>query len=555
MKSIPVVYKTFCDAPPKGYWDHAILTEIIFDDVRLKKYGIKIEERATIEGLEGAIVVIPGRYHSGLVGELNSFISRLSWVVLIITGDEEAVFPIDEVAHGNIRIWAMSPHQGRYKNIDRMIPNGYAPGTFKELKEIGRGKREYTWSFSGQNTHSRRAQLVDSMRPYEENTVHKTYIHETEGFTQGLPHNEFMRLLSRTKTAPCPSGAVVQDSFRAYEALEAGCAVLLDKNSPNGVSSQNYFDMLFGEHPFVQIEDWNTAFGYAVNYGDRYPEVNNIHFSWWQGYKRELSRCLAKDLQTLGAYEKVDSWTNVESITVLIPTSPIPSHPSTDIIEETIRTVRERLSDVEIVVMFDGVREEQQGRKADYETYKQRMLWKINFEYENVTPIVFDEHLHQAEMTRRALELVDTDIVMFVEHDTPICENIPFSQIITTLKSGHIDLLRLNHEALILPDHEHLMYGRTKIGWLPVVQTAQWSQRPHLARTEFYKRILHENFSESSRTMIEDVMHGVVAEGYKMRGRGAWNDYKLAIYAPDGDMKRSYHLDGRGGESKYSMKK
>jgi hypothetical protein len=80
----------------------------------------------------------------------------------------------------------------------------------------------------------------------------------------------------------------------------------------------------------------------------------------------------------------------------------------------------------------------------------------------------------------------------------------------------------------------------------PLLRTAQYSQRPHLASTDLYRRMLTDCFSPQSKAFIEDRMHSVVYEAYRLRGKAGWNDWKLWLYAPAGDMKRSYHTDGRG---------
>ena len=54
--------------------------------------------------------------------------------------------------------------------------------------------------------------------------------------------------------------------------------------------------------------------------------------------------------------------------------------------------------------------------------------------------------------------------------------------------------------------------------------------------------------------MIKDKMHGIVIDDYNKAGRVGWNLHKIAIYAPGDNIKRSYHLDGRGTEAKYDMK-
>ena len=131
------------------------------------------------------------------------------------------------------------------------------------------------------------------------------------------------------------------------------------------------------------------------------------------------------------------------------------------------------------------------------------------------------------------------------------------------METGEADIIRFHHEELCLPDHEHMMIDHydvqheTKSGErVSMRRTAQWSQRPHLARVSFYERILQQHFHPDSRTMIEDVMHGVVHQEFERAGVNGWYNYRLWIYCPETDklgIKRSYHTDGRGADSKYEM--
>ena len=66
-------------------------------------------------------------------------------------------------------------------------------------------------------------------------------------------------------------------------------------------------------------------------------------------------------------------------ITIVVVTSVLPSHPSTDIIDETIKSIRFHFPDNEIIMQIDGLRREQNHRKADYDEYKNRILKFIHF--------------------------------------------------------------------------------------------------------------------------------------------------------------------------------
>lgn len=237
-------------------------------------------------------------------------------------------------------------------------------------------------------------------------------------------------------------------------------------------------------------------------------------------------------------------------ITVLICTSPIPSHPDTRIIDETISTVRTHLPDSEIILMIDGVREEQEEFRKNYQEYIRRVLWKSNNEWTSVTPLLFEEHQHQALMTRKALTIVKTPLILFVEHDTPLTPDrqIPFSILAGAILTGKANVIRLHHEALVLEVHRYLMIGEPEDGlWA----TYQWSQRPHLASTEFYKSMFEEYFPPTAKTMIEDNIYGKLEEAYRHQGKAGWNRFKVWLFYPDGDIKRSYHTDGREGQPKF----
>jgi hypothetical protein len=113
-----------------------------------------------------------------------------------------------------------------------------------------------------------------------------------------------------------------------------------------------------------------------------------------------------------------------------------------------------------------------------------------------------------------------------------------------------LDVVRFHHESHILDDHQHLMLDETPNvlgGLLPVYRTSQWSQRPHVARVDYYTRIIDTYFPKTCNTMIEDKMHSVCQDR-------AWQANRLAVYAPGPNIKRSLHTDGRGDDPKFDMR-
>ncbi|MFG1794149.1 hypothetical protein [Nocardia sp. NPDC049149] len=242
-------------------------------------------------------------------------------------------------------------------------------------------------------------------------------------------------------------------------------------------------------------------------------------------------------------------------ITVVVTTSPIPSQPSTRIIDETIASVRHHLPDSEIILCHDGVRPEQEARRGAYELYMQRVLWKADHEWGNVLPLIFDEHLHQAVCTKRALEQVRTPLILFVEGDTPLCADreIPWTEISDVILAGDANLVRFSHEASVLDVHRHLALDSEpqKVRGVPMTRTIQWSSRPHLASAAWYRELLDRWFPNDEKNFIEETVYGRLVSAYERDGDMGWLNWRTFIYTPEGDIKRSYHSDGRAGESNF----
>jgi len=237
-------------------------------------------------------------------------------------------------------------------------------------------------------------------------------------------------------------------------------------------------------------------------------------------------------------------------ITVVTPVSPIKSHPDTTILEETITSVRALLPSAEIFLTFDGIRDEQTSRKADYDEFIHRTLWLADHVWGNVVPFLFDEHEHQSGMMRHIIDKIDTSLLLYVEQDTPIVTDEPIDMpaIEQMILDGESNLVRLYHEGVMPAEHMHLMHGRSN----QFIETSQWSQRPHVASTAYYRRILNSHFTAGSKCFIEDRMYGILEEAERIDGYQGWVQHRIHIYDPgNGNMKRSYHTDGRAGESKF----
>lgn len=229
----------------------------------------------------------------------------------------------------------------------------------------------------------------------------------------------------------------------------------------------------------------------------------------------------------------------MNAITVFIPVCAMPSHPSTEVLDETITSIRERLPDSEIILGFDGLSPTLMHLKTAYEEYKMIMLRHCNLKIKNILPLVFDQHMHQSLMLKEALKSIRTPLLLWSEQDTPLYNHIPFSELAEVVKTGYANSIRFYHEASVHPEHAYLMLDQEPIEILgqPLIRTRQWSGRPHLASTQFYRQIVAKYWTDKPE-FIEHRMYGIAVDGN-------FDEFRLHLYAPEGTYVRHKHTDGR----------
>ena len=254
-------------------WDYGLLKQFF------NKNKIKPDRVTTLPNVDRAFVVIPGPQNIDYEDQISEELNKINRVVLFITGDESATFKVDKIKHDNIEIWIQYPHRkhSQYNKLALGVPQ-HLSNNLPEYQD-----KSYDVFFSGQITHQRRQELATVMPD-----IPNSFYNPTNGFAEGLSPKRYYDKMFLSKIVPCPSGAMVIDSFRFYEAIEMLCLPVGDKLDSK-MQRTDFFNFLFqGEHSIKTVENWQ-------NLPDLLPELlNNYTFEmhqvvcWWIKYKRDL---------------------------------------------------------------------------------------------------------------------------------------------------------------------------------------------------------------------------------------------------------------------------
>jgi hypothetical protein len=222
-------------------------------------------------------------------------------------------------------------------------------------------------------------------------------------------------------------------------------------------------------------------------------------------------------------------------VTVLVPTSVIPRHPDTSILDDTLASIRFWFPTSWIIIMADGVRPEFESRREQYAEYLRRVEGQLG---ERMILRKFDHHCHQTTMVINTLPSVTTPLIYWSEHDQPLLTERPidWTTLAAAILTNRCDLVRLMLMEEVHPAHEYLYNGWLE--GLPLRPQKQWSGWSHLASTEYYRRLL-AGFDTRAKMTVERYVVRLVEPR-------PWEENRLTSYIPDPKQaKRLRHSDGR----------
>jgi hypothetical protein len=254
-------------------WDYGLLKQFF------NKNNIKPDRVTTLPSVDRAFVVIPGPQNVDFEDQISEELNKIDRVVLFITGDESATFKVNKIKHDNIEIWIQYPHRkhSQYNKLALGVPQ-HLSNNLPEYQD-----KSYNVFFSGQITHQRRQELATVMPE-----IPNSFYNPTNGFAEGLSPKSYYDKMFLSKIVPCPSGAMVIDSFRFYEAIEMLCLPIGDKLDSK-MQNTDFFNFLFqGEHSIKTVENWQTLSNLLPDLLNNYTSEMHQVVCWWIKYKRDL---------------------------------------------------------------------------------------------------------------------------------------------------------------------------------------------------------------------------------------------------------------------------
>ena len=163
--------------------------------------------------------------------------------------------------------------------------------------------------------------------------------------------------------------------------------------------------------------------------------------------------------------------------TLIIVSSPIPTHPNTDLVDEAIESVMTMNYNFEdIIISYDCPPNKK--HIASYEKYKSIMKHK----YPKVKHLEMKEHGHFIGSFYNALSHTKSKYIMMLQHDIKLINKLPID-----------DLLKMKLNWNILATH-HMKDGLKKTHWYPIIKkqnkyvekTWGWSERIFLSKRDFF---------------------------------------------------------------------
>lgn len=191
-------------------------------------------------------------------------------------------------------VWRQYLHSGLRGSAVRPLPLG--PACLDEItvdlpgaSRVPLGERRHSVAFVGKLVTTR----FSASRALARVPGASIRVSGTFAAAQRVPPAEYMAVLRDSAFVACPMGNVHLESFRVYEALEAGAVPIVERRP-----RYDYFALLFGDYPFPSVQRWSQAPAVVARLGRgaALAEIEEETRRWWRTRKDELRLAVQADV-------------------------------------------------------------------------------------------------------------------------------------------------------------------------------------------------------------------------------------------------------------------
>ena len=271
------------------------LEEIIGKPVEFLPYGAS--ETPNAQKVNFILIQKCSAVQQMINDKLDELLKENKPAVLIHLSDENTNDDLHIYDHPAVKLvirnYVRNDLMGNTKIIT--IPLGYVKnrslkGNFKKLSD-----RSLVWSFAGSVDKPTRIEMLQIFSLIEPNSMKLL-----STWKQPKPEeaDEYMKILAESKFIPCPMGQNFE-TFRLYEALEAGCIPICIGDQEG---RHDCYNKLIGDKSILIVKDWTSAKAMIQQISNNTDALNQIQENltkYWTNHKANITAHILAALERI----------------------------------------------------------------------------------------------------------------------------------------------------------------------------------------------------------------------------------------------------------------
>lgn len=241
-------------------------------------------------------------------------------------------------------------------------------------------------------------------------------------------------------------------------------------------------------------------------------------------------------------------------VTILTATSPVPSHPSTRLIQRAAESLANyaELAGCRHLVICDGCPPQLSHYTEQYQAYKLRLRTQVAAKLFPTSAEILElpHPVGLPGVIIQGCERITTPYVLVFEHDFEVIRSIDVRGILQTFaQSKAVQHIRLNKRANREAGFDFVLKPDVERRPVPLVRTSAWSANPHFAKMSYYREMVLPNITArpggGAPGFEEPLFAMLCADIRKVGFDRAQRKWGVFLYGDLDAPATIVHLDGR----------